>query len=94
MDGNVLTISLASWMELPALDFKTWQSRTQKALEGQHEGMLHEGRASVAAVAQYYSDYVKLQGLSKYFRSGISVTSVTPVSCFPLFSKGHCNFLR
>ncbi|KAJ9593171.1 hypothetical protein L9F63_015268, partial [Diploptera punctata] len=78
MDGNVLTISLASWMELPGVDFRTW--------EMMHNGVLNGGptssrdtRASVASVAQYYYDYVHSRGLARFFRSNCYVTSVRPL---------------
>lgn len=89
MIGNVLTISLASWMELPGLDFRTWE-KTAGALHVENVNIERvnsymnnngnkEGRARVASVAQYYSDYVRLRGLQKYFRCGTKVLNIEPV---------------
>lgn len=89
MIGNVLTISLASWMELPGIDFRTWE-KTAGAL---HSNMNHherfssclnnngskEGRARAASVAQYYADYVRLRGLQKYFHCGTKVLNIEPL---------------
>ena len=72
MDGNVLTISLGCWMELPGLNFREWEAQ-------QEERCCRESRASVASVAQYYCDYVKTQGLDKYFMPSSVVTEVRRV---------------
>ena len=42
--GDMLTVSLGGWMELPALSMEAWQ-------QGEAE---MTGRASVATVSQYY----------------------------------------
>uniref|UniRef100_A0A0B7AQ18 FAD/NAD(P)-binding domain-containing protein n=1 Tax=Arion vulgaris TaxID=1028688 RepID=A0A0B7AQ18_9EUPU len=73
IDGAMQTISQNSWMELPSVPFKEWlanqnrKSPTRKYLIG---------RATIADVKEYYSDYVKTQGLEKYFRDFHTVTSV------------------
>lgn len=72
MDGNVLTISLSKWMELPGLDFRSYGGGG-----GPPGG--RDSRASVAALAKYYSDYVRLQGIQDNFRCGTIVTSVQPL---------------
>uniref|UniRef100_A0A1B6I5I8 FAD/NAD(P)-binding domain-containing protein n=1 Tax=Homalodisca liturata TaxID=320908 RepID=A0A1B6I5I8_9HEMI len=72
MDGNVLTISLNSWMELPGLEFRRWEARNGSPVTSTR-------RVPVASVAAYYRDYVRLMRLSKYFRSGVVVTSVRPI---------------
>ena len=46
--GDMLTVSLGGWMELPALSMEQWQ---QGDTGGQAE---LTGRASVATVSQYY----------------------------------------
>ncbi|XP_054276279.1 oxidative stress-induced growth inhibitor 1-like [Macrosteles quadrilineatus] len=83
MDGNVLTISLSSWMELPGLEFRKWE-------------MLHNGgtsttvrRVPVASVAAYYRDYVRLMRLGKYLRNNVVVTSVRRLP--PLNLKKDCS---
>lgn len=71
MDGNVLTISLSKWMELPGLDFKSHC--------GGGTASSRESRAFVASLAKYYCDYVQLRQLQENFRCGTLVTSVQPV---------------
>jgi len=73
MDGFVLTISLGCWMELPNLSFREWEAR-------QESKCCRESRASVASVAQYYCDYVKMHNLEKYFVENSVVTEVTPLN--------------
>jgi hypothetical protein len=74
MDGNVLTISLSSWMELPGIDFRAWEAAENGGVVSSRDS-----RASVAAVARYYYDYVRRQGLARFFRKGCVVTSVHPL---------------
>ncbi|XP_066999389.2 oxidative stress-induced growth inhibitor 1 [Anabrus simplex] len=74
MDGNVLTISLGSWMELPGLDFRTWET-----WDG-GQASSRNSRALVSSVARYYEDYVEARGLSRFFRNGSVVTSVRPLN--------------
>lgn len=71
MDGNVLTISLNSWMELPGLEFRKWESRYSCCCSTGAPK-----RVPVATVAAYYKDYVKRMGLSRFMRNGVIVTSV------------------
>ncbi|XP_059473649.1 oxidative stress-induced growth inhibitor 1-like isoform X2 [Neocloeon triangulifer] len=71
MDGSVLTISLSRWMELPGLDFRCFG--------GGGPPICRDSRASVASLAKYYSDYVKLRHLQSNFRCGTIVTRVTPL---------------
>lgn len=79
MDGNVLTISLGCWMELPQMNFREWEASRMARM-----GIRGESRASVASVAQYYCDYVQAHELDKYFTSHSEITSVThiPSSAF------------
>ena len=64
---NLLTVSLAGWMELPGLSLAGWC--------GGQTGT----RTSVQTVAQYYQDYVRMMGLEQQFRSGTVVTGVRQV---------------
>lgn len=76
MDGNVLTISRGTWMELANLGYRQWEEMCANAGdERQHTGTLQK-RASVAKVARYYRDYVDIQGLRGYFRDSAEVTAV------------------
>lgn len=95
MIGNVLTISLASWMELPGLDFRTWEETVGSIQDSElkmnseylnnnnnnnnNTNNNKEGRARAASVAQYYSDYVRLRGLQRYFHSGTKVLNIEPI---------------
>lgn len=80
MDGNVLTISLGCWMELPQMNFREWEAKQAAKM-----GIRGESRASVASVAQYYCDYVHAHELDRYFVSHSEITSVThiPSGAFP-----------
>lgn len=75
MDGTMQTISQNSWMELPKVPFKEWiqKKRNPCTSEPMH------GRATIADVKDYYSDYVKTQGLQQYFKDNYTVTSVQRV---------------
>lgn len=75
MDGGILTISLGSWMELPDLTFKEWDSSKPLPSQGSPNC---QNRVSVQRVAEYYRDYVNLKRLQHYFRNFSSVQSVRP----------------
>ncbi|PSN40456.1 Oxidative stress-induced growth inhibitor 1 [Blattella germanica] len=78
MDGNVLTISLASWMELPGIDFRSWEIEKYGGNSGVPTSS-RDTRASVASVAQYYHDYVQTQNLARFFRNNcISAETIDP----------------
>jgi len=66
LDGELLTVSLGGWMELPDLSMSQWQG---------------EDRASVATVSSYYQDYVKMKGLEDRFMNYTMVTGVKQVKC-------------
>ena len=71
MEGNVLTISRGTWMELANLSFRDWEeSVCDRQLGGRQK------RASVKNVARYYHDYVDIKGLRPYFQNSAEVTSV------------------
>ena len=67
----MLTVSLNSWMELPGLSFRNWESLNTGSISGAAR------RVPVSSVAAYYRDYVKLMKLSRFCRDNILVTSVT-----------------
>ncbi|XP_076332455.1 oxidative stress-induced growth inhibitor 1-like [Tachypleus tridentatus] len=74
MEGGTLTISLGSWMELPNLPFRDWNSlqhRGRTCLPG-----IRQKRVNVENVACYYEDYVDIMGLRKFFVNQTTVTSV------------------
>ncbi|GFY75648.1 oxidative stress-induced growth inhibitor 1 [Trichonephila inaurata madagascariensis] len=77
MDGSTLTISLSSWMELPNLSIREWDA-SRNRLHSMQSG-LRQKRATVGTVADYYSCYVKSQGLSSFFVNNTVVTSIAPV---------------
>ncbi|XP_037085440.1 oxidative stress-induced growth inhibitor 1-like [Pollicipes pollicipes] len=64
MAGDLLTVSLGSWMELPGLGFQQWCVDNQRS------------RARVADVARYYADYVQTMRLTSHFRDSYLVTSL------------------
>jgi len=66
IDGDMLTVSLGGWMELPDLSMSQWQG---------------QDRASVATVSSYYQDYVRMKGLEDRFRNFTMVTGVKQVKC-------------
>ncbi|XP_075225208.1 oxidative stress-induced growth inhibitor 1-like isoform X2 [Lycorma delicatula] len=70
MDSNVLTISLNTWMELPGLTWFEWESKFRGVANP------NARRVSVAEVAAYYSDYLRINNISRHFRSGVVVTAV------------------
>lgn len=78
MDGNILTISLGSWMELPGVDFRAWEAAGNTGTSSGPTSS-RDSRASVSSVARYYYDYVHNQGLAKFFRNSCVVTSVLPL---------------
>ena len=41
MDGNVLTISLANWMELPGLEFRQWEANQRHHNHHHHHHFHH-----------------------------------------------------
>ena len=69
MDGNVLTVSLGAWMELPNLSLSEW--RDVEADYGK--------RINASLVAEYYQDYIKKMDLNEYFSNDTVVTSVRKV---------------
>ncbi|KAJ8868956.1 hypothetical protein PR048_030497 [Dryococelus australis] len=75
MDGNVLTISLGSWMELPDFPFRQWEA-IHTAGGPQH---FRNSRVPARSVARYYSDYVQAKKLGRFFRNSAVVTAITPL---------------
>uniref|UniRef100_A0A8C1MNB5 Oxidative stress-induced growth inhibitor 1 n=1 Tax=Cyprinus carpio TaxID=7962 RepID=A0A8C1MNB5_CYPCA len=72
MEGSMLTLSLANWMELPGLKLKDWMRDKRRNLRND--------RATPAEIASYYQHYVSKMGLEKSFACGTTVTSVSRVS--------------
>ncbi|GFR83399.1 oxidative stress-induced growth inhibitor 2 [Elysia marginata] len=80
IDGTMHTISQSSWMELPNVVFKDWlvsPDRTKSYSWREHNPVA--GRATIADVKDYYTDYIKSQGLAKNFKDFHTVTSVQQV---------------
>ncbi|XP_036387485.1 oxidative stress induced growth inhibitor 1 [Megalops cyprinoides] len=73
MEGSMLTLSLANWMELPGLKLKDWVREKRKNVRND--------RATPAEIASYYQHYVAEMGLQDSFACGTTVTSVQRVSC-------------
>ncbi|XP_026121971.1 oxidative stress-induced growth inhibitor 2-like [Carassius auratus] len=72
MEGSMLTLSLANWMELPGVKLKEWMRDKRRNLRND--------RATPAEIASYYQHYVTKMGLEKSFACGTTVTSVSRVS--------------
>ncbi|CAN9512620.1 unnamed protein product [Ophioblennius macclurei] len=69
MEGSMLTLSLANWMELPGLKLKDWMRDKRRNLRND--------RATPAEIASYYQHYVTQMSLEQNFACGTTVTSVT-----------------
>ncbi|KAM7421932.1 hypothetical protein PAMA_010150 [Pampus argenteus] len=69
MEGSMLTLSLANWMELPGLKLKDWMRDKRRNVRND--------RATPAEIASYYQHYVTQMSLEQNFACGTTVTSVT-----------------
>ncbi|CAF95741.1 unnamed protein product, partial [Tetraodon nigroviridis] len=69
MEGSMLTLSLANWMELPGLKLKDWMRDKRRNVRND--------RATPAEIASYYQHYVSKMSLEQNFACGTTVTSVT-----------------
>ncbi|XP_023340826.1 oxidative stress-induced growth inhibitor 2 [Eurytemora carolleeae] len=70
LDGNLKTVSLGAWMQLPNLSMPKWEA---------HNTALVNRRTSFSNVAQYYMDYVDIMDLSQNFRNNTVVTHVKQI---------------
>ncbi|KAM3838250.1 oxidative stress induced growth inhibitor 1 [Diretmus argenteus] len=69
MEGSMLTLSLANWMELPGLKLKDWMRDKRRNVRND--------RATPAEIASYYQHYVSQMSLGQSFACGTTVTTVT-----------------
>ncbi|XP_017294417.1 oxidative stress induced growth inhibitor 1 isoform X2 [Kryptolebias marmoratus] len=69
MEGSMLTLSLANWMELPGLKLKDWMRDKRRNVRND--------RATPAEIASYYQHYVSQMSLGQNFACGTTVTAVT-----------------
>nr|XP_043879421.1 oxidative stress induced growth inhibitor 1 [Solea senegalensis] len=69
MEGSMLTLSLANWMELPGLKLKDWMKDKRRNVRND--------RATPAEIASYYQHYVSQMSLEQNFACGTTVTAVT-----------------
>ncbi|XP_056462183.1 oxidative stress induced growth inhibitor 1 [Gadus chalcogrammus] len=69
MEGSMLTLSLANWMELPGLKLKEWLREKRRNLRND--------RATPAEIASYYQHYVTQMSLGQSFACGTTVTALT-----------------
>nr|CBN80640.1 Oxidative stress-induced growth inhibitor 2 [Dicentrarchus labrax] len=69
MEGSMLTLSLANWMELPGLKLKDWMREKRRNVRND--------RATPAEIASYYQHYISQMSLEQSFACGTTVTSVT-----------------
>ncbi len=75
LEGDVQTVSLGSWMELPGLKLGE--------VGGCRANCKASNRVNVSHVAKYYREYVKRMGLSENFVDGSVVTSVREIRELP-----------
>ena len=74
MQPEIQTLSLGSWLELPAYRFQDWLDDQEKSgFPSRHKST---GRISFSKVARYYVDYVSKMGLESAFLNGVTVTGV------------------
>lgn len=71
MEGSMLTLSLANWMELPGLKLKDWLREKRRNVRND--------RATPAEIASYYQHYVSQKSLDQNFACGTTVTEVIRV---------------
>ncbi|XP_028303369.1 oxidative stress induced growth inhibitor 1 isoform X2 [Gouania willdenowi] len=69
MEGSMLTLSLANWMELPGLKLKDWMRDKRRNVRND--------RATPAEIASYYQHYVSQMSLEQNFACGTTVASIT-----------------
>ncbi|XP_034388007.1 oxidative stress induced growth inhibitor 1 isoform X2 [Cyclopterus lumpus] len=69
MEGSMLTLSLANWMELPGLKLKDWMREKRRNVRND--------RATPTEIASYYQHYVSQMSLEQNFACGTTVTSVS-----------------
>ncbi|XP_056292419.1 oxidative stress induced growth inhibitor 1 isoform X2 [Pseudoliparis swirei] len=69
MEGSMLTLSLANWMELPGLKLKDWIREKRRSVRND--------RATPTEIASYYQHYVSQMLLEQNFACGTTVTSVS-----------------
>ncbi|XP_026882103.2 oxidative stress induced growth inhibitor 1 isoform X2 [Electrophorus electricus] len=75
MEGSMLTLSLANWMELPGLKLKDWMRDKRRSVRND--------RATPTEIASYYQHYVSQMGLEGRFACGTTVTSLQRVALGP-----------
>ncbi|XP_043946039.1 oxidative stress-induced growth inhibitor 2 [Protopterus annectens] len=73
MEGSMLTLSLANWMELPGLKLKDWVREKRRNLRND--------RATPDDIASYYVHFVNKMGLQDNFLCGTCVTSLRRIPC-------------
>ncbi|XP_029647873.1 oxidative stress-induced growth inhibitor 2-like isoform X1 [Octopus sinensis] len=76
MDGNLQTISISNWMELPSLPLQKWLNKKKTSVSEKNR---KDNRATVADVRNYYCDFLKEKNIYKNFRNGYLVSSVQKV---------------
>lgn len=81
MEGDMQTLSLGNWMQLPGLPFKQWLSQFRSKI-GFSENLIRlqqQNRASMEEVREYYLNYVRDMKLTNNFHNYTTVTSVERV---------------
>ncbi|XP_028667719.1 oxidative stress induced growth inhibitor 1 [Erpetoichthys calabaricus] len=73
MEGSMLTLSLAKWMELPGLRLKDWVREKRRNLRND--------RVTPGEIASYYKHYVSIMGLQDNFVRNTHILSVRRMTC-------------
>ncbi len=81
MKGEIQSLSLGSWLQLPEYSFQEWAA--QKGEDKSHD--ISSKRVTLSTVAEYYQDYVVKMGLQSHMINNVRVTKAKmyppPVKC-------------
>jgi len=86
LDGDMQTISLGNWMELPGMSFKEWRRKHKREhfkKKGKNSRKCCGERGLIKDVRNYYVDYVNENNLAANFHNYTTVTSVERVLDVP-----------
>ena len=70
MKGEIQSLSLGSWLELPQYSFQEWTTQNV----GDRSCDVSSKRVTLGSVAKYYEDYVIEMGLQENMMNGVRVT--------------------
>lgn len=91
MHGDLLTVSVSSWMQLPGLAYEEWACTQSHLIKNANDNVVTNNtntekrrkefyrRVLVKDIAKYYPDYVDRMRLTKNFHNFTYVTSVKKI---------------